>query len=429
MSDTPPPSLLITPDTRRRLQQQYEEAVRLMAQRPCDYARVHDLLAECLRTDPGNILYLDELLANLRRWGPKPKRSWIASWFGGGVESLAKDSRTPHELLRDAPELLRDRYRDATALGELAEAAGECQLDSAELVYRWDAVNASPDDTSALRGLARCLTRSGRFEEALDNWLKIATVAPDGESARAVSDLQLGPDGADQATAAVSTIADPADIPRAIEDSSNLQRGGSFAEADKLLRQALSAAGGDLRVHEALEALQLSRSAHRVEIAKRRARSDDHPRAKSLVGRMEQEHNRLEIDILHVRSERHPDDLSLRLELARRLKKSGNYSGAIGRLEEARDDARLTADVLLELGECWQQLRQFGRALDFYRQALVAAEREGEAPAGAQVGILYRIGVLAAAMNQPEEAKAALTRLVAIDPDYKDARQRLDNLP
>jgi hypothetical protein len=44
-------------------------------------------------------------------------------------------------------------------------------------------------------------------------------------------------------------------------------------------------------------------------------------------------------------------------------------------------------------------------------------------------GALYRIGVLAAAMGQPVEARAALTRLVALEPDYKDARQRLDNLP
>ena len=58
------------------------------------------------------------------------------------------------------------------------------------------------------------------------------------------------------------------------------------------------------------------------------------------------------------------------------LKRAGNYSGAIQRLEEAhalaetRADKSLAAEVLLELGECWQHLRQFGKALEFYRQAV-----------------------------------------------------------
>ncbi|MCI0358039.1 MAG: tetratricopeptide repeat protein, partial [Planctomycetaceae bacterium] len=136
--------------------------------------------------------------------------------------------------------------------------------------------------------------------------------------------------------------------------------------------------------------------------------------------------------IFHVRSERHPGDASLRLELARRLKMAGNYSGAIQRLEEARADERLAAEVLLELGECWQHLRQFGKALDYYRQAVElsdGASGGSRPPLATPLAALYRIGILAAAMDQPAEAKAALARLVAIDPDYKDARQRLDNLP
>jgi hypothetical protein len=32
-------------------------------------------------------------------------------------------------------------------------------------------------------------------------------------------------------------------------------------------------------------------------------------------------------------------------------------------------------------------------------------------------------------MDRPEEARAALTRLLAIEPGYKDARERLDKLP
>jgi tetratricopeptide (TPR) repeat protein len=445
MTEPPPPSPLITPDMRRRLAQRYEEAVRLASEAPRDFARIHELLAECLRADPGNILYLDEFIANLRRWKPQAARSWLPSWLRGasGTRSPTKDAASPVEFLRSAPELLREGYDDARLLGRLAAAAGECNLDEVELMYWSKAVQGAPDDADSLRGLARCLTRCGRFEEALEIWRKVAATAPDDEVAQAIDDLSRPPENANQGVPpeAIAADVDVADVDGTIRLAEKLLRRGQFAEADDLLRRVLSAAGGDLRVHEALENTQLARAAHQVEIARRRAARDEHPKAQSLVGRLEQEHNRLAIDIYHVRSERHPNDPSLRLELARRLKWAGNYSGAIQRLEEARAlaetkaDRSLASEALLELGECWQHLRQFDKALAFYREAVTSAELATQSSGGSRpplatcLAALYRIGVLAAAMNNPAEAKAALTRLVALDPNYKDARQRLDNLP
>jgi len=461
MSDAPPPSLLITPDTRRRLQQRYEEAVRQMAQQPCDYARVHDLLAGCLRTDPGNILYLDALLANLRRWGPKPARSWFPSWLGGAKGSgvfrgstsshaaksnSAKDSRPPDVVLRDAANALRDQPDDPRILLRLAEAAGACDLDEAEVRYLFEARNRAPDDPVALRQLARSLTRQGRFAEAVGPWFAVLALEPDAEATQAAEDLKGAAECNERPLAMDSTDASsPIEVERSLDLARSMRVQGLLHGADHYLANAQFAGGGDLRILEEREQLSLAHSERRQEIARRRAASDPHPKAQSLVGRMEQEHNRLEIDIFHVRSERHPDDLRLRVELARRLKKAGNYSGAIGRLEEARADSILAAEVLLELGECWQHLRQFEKALEYYREATQSGPT---VPVGhalstdvnchdlsdgdhrtTLVGALYRIGVLAAAMGQTDEARAALTRLVALEVDYKDARQRLDNLP
>src|SRR5262245_44245350 len=87
MSANSPLPLLIKPDMRRRLQQRYEEAQRLTTQQPPDFRRIHELLAECLHVDAGNTLYLDALMANLRRREaakPQPKTTWLGRWFGGG---------------------------------------------------------------------------------------------------------------------------------------------------------------------------------------------------------------------------------------------------------------------------------------------------------------------------------------------------------
>jgi tetratricopeptide (TPR) repeat protein len=201
--------------------------------------------------------------------------------------------------------------------------------------------------------------------------------------------------------------------------------------AEELLNNAQSTLGGDLSIRQAIEDLQLAKSQRRLEIARLRAAHDPHPKAQSCVGRLEAEHLRLEIDIFHVRCERFPTDVSLRLELARRLKRVGNYSGAIQRLEEAtlgrtasEGSAPLMAAAFIELGECWQHLRQFPKAMGFYRRAIDAADPTTDDAKLAN----YRAGVLAAAMNDREQARLHLAAVVAADPAFKDARERLDKL-
>jgi tetratricopeptide (TPR) repeat protein len=412
-----PASLLITPDLRRRLQQRYEEAVRLMQHQPADHTRIHELLAECLRADPGNILYLDALIANRHQWRPRAeegKGGWLSRWMGTGRGTGAAspasteysvlstqysadeplDEALAQAALRRAPDLLANSPVDATTFVILAAAASACELDQAEVRYLRLATDILPDDTRALRLLARVLTRQGQFDEAADQWRRLLALAPDAEVQQAVHDLR---------------------------------EAATQQSADKALAEASASAGEDLAIRRQREDLRLLHAGQQVAMAKLRAASDPHPRARALAAQFEAEQLRQEIEILHLRCERLAGDMSLRLELARKLKQAGNFSGAIQRLEEAQGNAALAAEALLELGECWQQLRQFEKALDYYRQAIAAGEIPQEPRPMALA--LYRQGVLAAAMGKIAEAREALSRLVAIDPAYKDARERLDNLP
>src|SRR5688572_14673265 len=70
----------ITPAQRQRLQKLWEEARSIMAQAGSppgrkDAEKIHDLLAECVIADPGNTVYLDALLMNLRQLHPKSRFS------------------------------------------------------------------------------------------------------------------------------------------------------------------------------------------------------------------------------------------------------------------------------------------------------------------------------------------------------------------
>jgi len=411
-SDSPSP--LVSPDFRRRLQQRYEEAARLAAQQPCDHARVHELLADCVRSDPGSILYLDALLANLRSWQPKRQRSWWPKWMtigarNGGIGSVPEQTNkaenvpstavlsTEYAVLYAAPEALLHGRDDPEVLNQLAAAAGACDFEQVELRYLIAARDAAPDDSEMQRRLARALTRQGRFEEAATAWKSVVSMATDVETAQAVEDLQ-----SDE----------------------------KLSSAEHDFDRAQAATGGSLSRMQEREELRLVSSKQRIAIARLRAAHDAHPKAQLLAGRFEAEHLRLEIEILHLRCERLPGDWNIRVELARRLKQAGNYSGAIQRLEEANRLRPEEPEILVELGECWQHLRQFAKALDSYHQAVGRAVVEGEMRIASDSLVLarYRAGVLLAAMGRPDEAVAHFSGVVATDPGYKDAQQRLDKL-
>jgi Flp pilus assembly protein TadD len=438
MSAGPPPSLLITPDLRRRLQQRYEQALALATAPRPDFRRIHELLAECVAGDPGNILYLDALLANLRRkrvarggW-----RQWWGLWFRRpGKRSVevptAGDATTSSVLsiqcsvLAAAPAALWNAPKDANLLRQLAAAASDCGFDEIELRYLATARESAPDDPETLRLLARALTRQGRFEEAIGPWFAVLALSPaDAEAQRAIEDLremrQRGDGPAVAQRAAPSS--DPATL---LEEARAMQIAGDFASAETHYAHAQSALGADLTLLHERENLRLARSQERLAIARRRAEHDPDPKAQALVGKLQEEHNRLEIDVYNMRAERMPQAADVRIELARRLKWAANFSGAIQRLEEAQ---RLEPDnpvVAIELGECWQHLRQFAKALGYYEQAAAKAlQADSETLQLAQ----YRAAVLAAAMGQIDVARLHFAAIVAANPDFKDARERLDNL-
>src|SRR5947209_6885293 len=81
------PSLpALTPAVRRRLQQNFAQAAKLLAQDQYDYDQAQKLLSECVSQDPGNPIYVDGLLQNLKR---KYKDNKKGSFFAGFTNKRA----------------------------------------------------------------------------------------------------------------------------------------------------------------------------------------------------------------------------------------------------------------------------------------------------------------------------------------------------
>ncbi len=446
MQPNSPTPMLIKPDLRRRLKQRYEEAQRLSGRALPDYHQIHLLLADCVRADPGNSLYLEAVLANLRkRDGARRRESWFSRWFGrrkpaaGAAANRAGASledqidsgtrSTQYSVLAGAAEALWNRSGDAGLLQELAIAAGECDLEEVEERYWRAAADAAPQDVEIVRGQARALGRRGKFDAAAVAWRQLLSLrSGDAEATSALGELLPATDQANDIGAARQVWEkEPHSVVAGLRLGEALIRGWQFDEAEKVLADVQAATGGDLRVLEERENLQLARSEHRLTMARRRAASDTHPKAETLVARLQDEHCRLEIDIFNLRTERLPRDWSMRLELARRLKRAGNFSGAVQRLAEALKLRPDEPAVLIELGECWQHLRQFTRALEFYEKAKAGAETSEPGGESSKLAS-YRMAVLAAAMGQREFAREHFRMVVSADAHFKDARQRLDKL-
>ncbi len=428
------PPRVISPDERRRLQVRYAQAQSLMARSEYDFREVHQLLARCLEVDPGNLRYIDLLLLNLkRRQEAGTQAGLFARWIGAtplGAHAAAERALAGEEwsaAMRFALEALWGRGLEAATLGLAADACAGMQLGPAELRYRQAAVEASPGAAEPVRRMARSLARWGQFEAAAEMWRRLLELLPgDAEAAAELSESHPVKSDPKLAELEGRIAANPADIDAVLELAAARLAEGDFEAGQRLLTQASAVGGGDLRIREAWERLSLAQSEHRLRTARQRAERDGTAEAMRLVESLVDEHERLALGIAHSRAERFPGDGTLKLDLGRKLKQSGNFSGAAQRFEELRLIPGFEQVALVELGECWQHLRQFGKALDFYRAAIEWPPKEEDRKIRQLA--LYRGAILAEATGSPDEACEWLERLLDAAGDFKDARERLDKL-
>jgi tetratricopeptide (TPR) repeat protein len=81
--------------------------------------------------------------------------------------------------------------------------------------------------------------------------------------------------------------------------------------------------------------------------------------------------------------------------------------------------------VALELGECFQKIKQYQLAMKNYQLAIeTLTDRETDLKKRA----LYRAGVLATGLNDVDTAQKHLSTLAGLDFGYRDVAERLDKL-
>ncbi len=462
----------VSPAQRRRLQKCFEFGQQKLAAGDHDYA--HDMFADCVVHDPGNLTYVEALLDNLQK-KYKNNRRGARSAFGGASKGPFKKALSKQdfaEVLRLGPELLKSNPWDVVVLRGMAEACAHFGYNEAELRYLKNALDANPKDADVNRHCARSLARMGQFDMAIACWHRVEEAKPgDAEPPKMISELTLakarGAAGFDdEATdaagnpAPVKPAARPApeepkpkpapeqpaarrQIPltprqrleRAILDyPADVQNYYELAilhidegrpyEADRLVEKIRALAGADLAWQRKLEDLQIRKMERQAAIAQQRAQANPgDEEAANLARQLQADLNRLEIEIYGARVQQMPQDRRLKFELGVRLKRAGNHAEAARTFSEAREDESLKAVSTLEMGECLQALKQYAKALQCYQRAAELA-----AEPNLKKLSLYRAGVLAMGLKQVDVALALLTELAGLDAGYKDVAERLDKL-
>ena len=338
-------------------------------------------------------------------------------------------------------------------------ALGAMGCDDTEHFFVLAALNSAPNDINVNRQAAQILAKRGEFDAAINCLNKIRAQRPnDAEALKMIGEYTVqktihkgGYEGAESAQDArkrhlAADDANPeqfgasktaeqrflkaieknaADISAYRQLADLYLRDEKLEQAEMVLAKALEASGGDIALRELLEDVQVKRASADLNIAERLAKENATPENLERLKNVRSSFNRLELQVYSSRSERYPANPALKFELGTRLKKAGNYSEAIKALQEARSDQRRKAQVHLDLGECFQQIKQYKLAMSNYRDAINSAEDKG---GELRKLSLYRAGVLAMGLKEVKEAEGYLTELAGLDFGYKDVAQRLEKL-
>ena len=441
---------------RARLSQCYQRGTQNIVAN-VDYAI--EMFTACVVGDPGNAVYIQSLMGVLKKkHGPKKSGGLAAFWSkAGALRKLAAASQW-REVLKQGAEALRSNPYDVACLLVMADACGGLGLSDARRVYLKNALDSAPADPEVNRQCAKFLAECGDFDQAIACWVRVSNVKNlSDEAERAIASLQVEktiagghgmtgraavkPGAAGKAGSAAAAASGPVDratelrmaiverpteIDAYLELADLLERDATVEEAEAMLTKAMSASGGDLKVREHIEDRQLRWARQKVLVAEKRLAAEDTPANRGTLERLRSAQVKQEVEVFSARCARYPENLAWRYELGLRLKAAGNFGEAIKQFQEVLQEPRRKGVVSLELGECFQKIKQYQLAL---RNYVVAVESlTGDREVEQRKRALYRAGVLASGLEDTDTARKYLSELAGLDYGYRDVAQRLDKI-
>jgi tetratricopeptide (TPR) repeat protein len=448
-----------SPEHRRIAAERFEHARRAITGGNHDYAV--QLLLTCCQLDPANLIYRQELRRNQKakhknnlRGGffaflttrkPKAKMKW------------AKRGRDYVRVLEQGEQVLTRNPWDAGAQLDMASAAEALGLLDVAIFILTQAREKDAKDVTLNRALARLLEKRGNFTEAIKLWELVRQKVPaDAEAQHKAKDLaasetiQRGKyDKAGltessvvrmaleaQAVAAHDRVgreadalkakieADPTQVGPYLQLSTLYRRQNQMDKAIEVLHQGLGPTGRDFQLQVEVSELELEPFRKNLALTEEQLKADpgdDELRKVRL--RLLKEINTRELELLRLKSDRTPSDLSLRLDMGVRLMRAGQMDEAIGELQQVRKDPRLLGKAAMYLGFCFKNRNNWRLAERNFREALKSLPASEDA---SRKEVMFQLATGSAEAGDLSQAVDLGHELANQDYLYRDIGRLLD---
>lgn len=443
-----------SPAKKKRLKECFEYGNRIAAQENFDYAA--DVYTECVVGEPGNALYLQAFLANLKKKYNNNRRGKSLAFFKLTPlrASLRKALHAKDwvSVFKIGAEALKINPWDTGVLTALSEACDQCGFHEAQLVYLRTALDANPKDVEMCRRCAKTLAELGLYDQAIAMWHKVEQLRPnDPEASKAIADLsvrktievggynesgesrrRIEAAGGSIDTSALSRRdrleleikRQPNNLPLYLELSEIYVRDGDYPRAEQLMAKAYEITK-DVSAKEKLEDIQLRRLRQALAEAEKKFRESPSDQTKKELAEAQKALWAKELEVYRDRVERFPNNLAFRFELGVRYQLNEMYEEAIKQYQVAQSDPRRKGMCLLNLGQCFEKIGQHRLAVKHFEDAIQEiSDRDSENKKRA----LYAAAVLAYRLKDYRRAEQHASVLAGMDYSYKNVGQLLDRI-
>lgn len=435
-----------------------------------------EMFSTAVKLEPEALLYRQTKRgAERKKYGDNKTGSKMGVLKLAGIKTKIKNSRRKKDWAavdQLAEEGLSLNPWDPGLNAEMAEACQNQGYDDAAIFGFKMAIENDKTKKSYYTDLGTLLEEKGEFKHARECWEMAFKLDPmDGEARSKVTALMAtetrvrgGYEGAEKSSGVKRQSAydegrasreqrqqaqkgnapdgpgqsKEADLQRAIrkepENKDHYLRLGDFyrregrlEEAKENYEKSYEYSGKDANIGEQIEDVEIDLLKEKLTAARDVFNQDrEDPEAKKQVTLISKALIKKEIEVFTKRVERYPADMRIKYELAQRFIRLKKWSSAIPLLQQSVKDTRISSDALVALGKCFfadgkKELakRQFEKALpklspdekeDIYKEAH------------------YLLGRLYQEAKQNAKAADHYSEILAVDYDYRDSRQRLEEM-
>jgi len=443
----------VSPEKRKRLQQLFAEGNKQMLKANYEYAD-NIYFTECVQQDPGNPIYAQTFLANLKKkFGEKKKttRSFIATG-----KKMTIDAKKPESLFKVGIETLKSNPWDIETLISTGRASEDLGHLEAAIVYYQSAVDADSNHIGANLACCAALRENADYDGALACIQRVLKQQPEDRDARkllhdvsAEKVIHRGKYAAGVSRDAVEAIGiaipededimgraltveeqierriakNPQDTANYVELAQWYSKYSNFAKEEETYAKAVKASQNAPDMIERLLETQKKRLHAATLRLKEEYENTLQEEVKSVFFDTRSRYEAKSIELAQHRIKYHPNHSGYRYDYGILLQKSGQVKEAIAEFQLAKAEASRRGDCLLALGQCFQMIKQYKLAMTHYQEAVSVLE-----PGENKKKTLYLAMKLAFTLEDYGLAESYGHQLAAIDFSYRDLGDILEQI-